>query len=241
MILKRLAGDRAAYSKQMEAYGKHLSRQYQDRVVYWRSRTASRLQSLPSGLQSIVCIVDSMDHSKYRWPRSNAMVSKEFASFNRPHLDVTGLLLHGHGAFLAASEGWVAKEASWTIDLVAHATHLLSANVDLRSAELIIQADNCTKEVKNNSFCRYLSLLVATRRLRRAELRFLQTGHSHEDIDAFFGQLTSYLEGQREIETPPDMIDALQRFLDRPECRPNEPLKKAFKVDQVRDWWLGFF
>ena len=149
--------------------------------------------------------------------------------------------MHGHAALLAASEGNVAKEQSWTIDLVAHAIHLLSATVDMRSVELVFQADNCSKEIKNNGFCRFISLLVGTARLRRAELRFLQTGHSHEDVDAFFGQLTSFLEGQRELHTPVDMIHALQRFLDRPECRPQDPLKKAFKVDQVRDWFPGQF
>ena len=109
LILRKLGEDRAAHRKQMVEFGKHLNRQFNDRVVYWQSRAASRLLSLPDGSQSIVCICDSMDHTKFSWPRSVHMIAKDFSAFQRPSLDCTGLLWHGHLAMLAVSESWVQK------------------------------------------------------------------------------------------------------------------------------------
>ena len=241
LILKRLGDDRSAYRRQMSEFSRHLTRQYNDRLMYWKSRARSRLPSLPSGSRSIVAIVDGMDHAKYRWPRSSNMISKDFASFVRPHLDCTGLLCHGHCAVLALSEGFVQKDASWAVELLCHVMHEISArdSVDLTDAEFVVQADNCSREAKNNTMARYLGLMVASGRLKRAEMRFLQSGHSHEDIDAWFGNLSSWIQSHKEIHTPLDFLSVLRNYMERPSTRPTEPLKLAHKIDMVRDWTYG--
>ena len=239
LILAKLGQDRAAYSQQMSFYSRHLFRQYKDRTVYWRMRAASRLHQLPSGEQTVTCICDGMDHSKYRWPRHVAMVAKDFGSFIRPTLDATGVLCHGHFAFIALSESWVAKDSSWTVEMIAHTLHVLSGRTDLRTVSFCLQADNCTREVKNNSMARYLSTLVCTKRLKNASMTFLQSGHSHEDIDAMYGHLAGHLERCQDLPDPLAFRDAVADFLQKPGCRPHEPVKEVTKVDAVRDWSHG--
>ena len=58
------------------------------------------------GLQvvyDLACILDSMDQGKHAWPRPSPFLSKDFASFNRPRLISTTLLMHGWGVLTALS------------------------------------------------------------------------------------------------------------------------------------------
>lgn len=66
------------------------------RVLYWSTRALSRLQSSYQQVTTICCILDSFDAAKHSWPRSRKMDSKEFASFNRPRLSSTSLIIHAH-------------------------------------------------------------------------------------------------------------------------------------------------
>ena len=70
-------------------------------------------------------------------------------------------------------------------------------------------------------------------------LRNLRSGHSHEDVDQFFGSLATYMvKHARHCETAGDVLQVVQAFLDQVP-RPYEPLRRAFKVDAVRDWCLA--
>ena len=108
--------------------------------------------------------------------------SKDFASFNRPHLTCTGVICHGYSALLCVSETHISADSSRTTEIIMHTLQRLQSNlkVDLRACQLVVQSDNCSKEGKNNTLLRTLSGLVASRRLARAELNFLESGHSHE-------------------------------------------------------------
>ena len=64
--------------------------------------------------------------------------------------------------------------------------------------------------------------LIGSRRLKRMELRFLQSGHSHEDVDAWFSVLSNLLESKKHLETPEDFQQVLQEFLVDPKQRPHE-------------------
>lgn len=73
-ILRRLSTNRRAKDLQMKEYMSHLARQYSDRTLYWRSRSLSRLK-VAGG--TLTMITDAMDESKYRYPRSRFMATKE--------------------------------------------------------------------------------------------------------------------------------------------------------------------
>ena len=224
----------------MKEYSAHLQKQYADRACYRSARSCSRLRALPCGTPSVTMIIDGMDHSKFKYPRSPAIFSsKEMASFIRPNLDMTASIVHGHAVILALSEPFVPKDSNWCADLISHSLHSISSNLDLRGAEVIVQSDNTCREVKNNTCLRLLGSLTATHRVKRAELRNLVTGHSHEDVDQFFSVVSSHLEQSKLLETPQDFVQALQALLRNQAVRPNEPERKVIKVDQVRDWSLS--
>ncbi|CAJ1449087.1 unnamed protein product [Effrenium voratum] len=236
MLLRKLCGDKHGREAQMQQYVQHLRRQYADRAVYWSSRAVSRLKTLSSGLQTICMVVDAMDHSKYRYPRSIVFSSKEFSGFIRPAMDMHCCIIHGHDVVLALSEPFLPKDSNWCSDLVSHCLHRLSEHTDLRCCELILQCDNTTRECKNNTLMRLLSAAVGSHRLRRAELRCLQSGHSHEDVDQVFSYLASFLEAHKELHTPADFKQLLETWLSNPEVRPNEPRRVVHLVGAVRNW-----
>ena len=189
MIIKRLSDDRTARDAQIKLYSQHLRKQYQDRVIYWQSRSCSRLRSiLPWGGFNLTVILDGVDHSKFRYPRSAIFRSKEFSTMSRPAMDVHGVLAHGHGAYLALSEPFTPKDSSWCCELLLHTLHRMRTirSLDLRLFELCVQSDNTSREYKNNTVLRAIGLLTGLHKIKRGELRCLMTAHSHEDVDAFF-------------------------------------------------------
>ena len=241
LIIRKLGADRRARDAQIALYAQHLRLQYADRVAYWQSRAVSRMQSLqPSGLRNLTIILDGIDHSKFRYPRSQCLTAKEFAVYPRPAMDVHGVLAHGFGMFLALSEPFTPKDSSWCSELLMHTLHrVASRGHDVRTMEIFIQADNTSREVKNNTVTRLAALLTGAHRAARVEVRCLMKGHSHEDLDQFFSSIATLIESHRELHSPDQFVQMLNRYLQQPEVRPHEGADKAaFMVHQVRDWSL---
>lgn len=240
-IMKSLLGDQLSWAAQMKEYTSHLDRQYRDRTQYWDSRVQSRLKTvLSSGLQTISAIIDGLDHSKMKWPRSFVCSSKEWNQFNRPNLDLTCCLVHGHAAMLTATWPWVEKAASLNIEIIAHALdHVASRGTDLRNTQFLLQCDNTSRESKNNPTLRWLGFQVRASRLRRAELRCLSTGHSHEDVDQFFSCVSNHIQSKKDIPSPQRFVEVLDEFIQNQAIRPNEPHREVNLVSSVRDWTHG--
>ena len=210
--------------------------------MYWRFRSDSRLKHAEDGIKTLVLTIDSIDHSKFAFPRSAAMGSKTFDTFIRPTLACTCVIAHGYGFFLYVSEPHVKHDSSWSSDLLSHAINAVAINfpdLDLRYTHVKVHGDNSSKELKNNSCCRLLGSLCLARRIHSGEMNTLQSGHSHEDIDQCFSQLARFLDAQPELHVPQDFLDALQRFVDAPNFRSLEPLKCVLRVDNTRFWNLG--
>ncbi len=225
----------------MRLYRLHLDRQYRDRMAYWSSRSLSRLGLQSSGGQTIVITVDSMDHSKYSYPKSMAMGSKDYSNFIRPTLTCTAALVHGFATVIVLAEPYVHQTSSWSCDVVAHCLHILAQvpELDLSQCELVVFGDNSSKELKNNSICRLLGALCNCYKIKRGELRTLESGHSHEDLDQTFSILSSHLAGVEELHTPEQYRRSIQEWLDSPRVRTTEPRKLVHLVNQVRSWNLA--
>lgn len=241
LLIKKLSNDRYAKAVQVRHYGRHLDSQYADRVRYWRARACSRLPATTAGTRQLCCIMDGMDRSKFKFPRSQALqASKTFGNFSRPTLDTYGLIAHGELALLAQSLPMVAKDSNFCCDVLAFVMHHLieCGRLEGRATELIIQSDNTCREVKNNSVLRQLGLWTALQKVSRAELRMLRSGHSHEDVDAWFGQLSYWLQAQTELHVPADFTKSLSNFMEKDGARPHESRKLSIAVNRVRDWRL---
>ncbi len=53
--------------------------------------------------------------------------------------------------------------------------------------------DNCIKDNKNQCLLAFLSLLIVKDVFEEVKLGFLVVGHTHEDIDGYFGYLSKKL------------------------------------------------
>lgn len=70
----------------------HYRQQYQDRCIYWAMRHASRTSS------DVLCIIiDSMDKTKFAWPRwAFDRVPKSLEGIRRPRMVLTAAIAHGY-------------------------------------------------------------------------------------------------------------------------------------------------
>lgn len=243
MIIKKLRKSVGARRAQLALYREHLRRQYCDRVCYWKARGLSRLREMAGdgSVRKITVIVDSMDHSKFAVPKAVALHSKDFAQFLRPTLSTTCVIIHGYMVLFYMSEPHVAHDSSWTAEVVSHSLHELQGHfpsLDLRQCHLSLHGDNSSKELKNQALMQLCSGLTSQRRLKSASMSFLQSGHSHEDVDQCFSSLSTWISSQPELHTPHQYIQTVQKWLDKASTRPEEQFKKVYKVDQTRAWLL---
>ncbi|CAK9094797.1 unnamed protein product [Durusdinium trenchii] len=183
MLLERISNERAR-AGQMQEYVRHLKRTYADRVCYWTS---------PATSSRVIC-------------------SKEFQTFARPALDMSTIITHGHNCVIAVSGPHLKKDASWVVDLLSHAIHRLAGKYNVREAEFIVQSDNCGKETKNNVLLHFCGLMTALKKIYRIEMRFLQTAHTHEDVDQYFSAVATHIESCPELHLPRDFVDCLNQF-----------------------------
>ena len=222
-----------AKKMQQGLYYKHLASQYQDRVEYWRQRGISRSKGL-----DVTFIQDGLDQNKLLIPRGRMMRAKCFEKFLRPKLHLVAAICHGRHVALYLSEMDIPKDSNTTCEVISKTLHPLGEEpgVDLASVRITCQADNTCRETKNNIVARYMASLVSDRVVSEATMSFLRSGHSHEDVDQLFAQVSDWLNRHlRVAESSDDVMDCLQKFLDQLD-RPNEPLRFLHKVDTTRNW-----
>ena len=236
---------------QLELYKQHLKKQYQDRQCYWAHRAQSRTEAASNTpVKMVSLIIDGMDAAKHAYPRGEALQSKEFNSWSRPRMQNTTVIAHGHAVLIGLSPQNVPASGSRSMELVAHMMSLLaqpkpsrppSYQIHWPSTWLHLEADNCSKELKHQTCLRMLSVKIATHALMGAEISYLRTGHSHEDIDCFFSLKSSWLERFPTLETITDFQSCFQEFLANKAVRVNEPHREVVVFDAFHDWILEYF
>lgn len=159
MLLRQLGGFVSARHAQQVLYGNHLRFQYRDRLIYWQNRGNSR-----SGSESMITLIcDSMDQSKFYFPRGSQSEfrSKELGPLQRPKCHITCCIAHGFFVLFTVSPGDIRKDSSTMADIIMHSLHLLKKdfNVDLQRQFVSLQTDNTVREFKNNTFMRLLGWL----------------------------------------------------------------------------------
>ena len=242
LIIAKLNNNEVARRAQIRLYQAHLDRQYKDRMIYWERRGISRLcaQSTPDEATGpvLTCILDSMDASKHAWPRSRALGSKDFQSFVRPRLTHTSVICHGRCVYSILSPPDMPANSSRTVEILGVALTNISKTVDLRRYHVNVQGDNCCREVKNQSTLRMAAVLTSNHLVRSFSVTFLESGHSHEDIDAFFSSVSEWLSRYPELHTADAFVECVQKFLDSPGVRTTEPIKQALMMRQCLNWCL---
>lgn len=241
VIIRRTGHTMSARLAQLQLFRQHLRRQYADRQVYWKCRSLSRLGAITKVPHEITIIIDSFDQAKHSWPKSQTLQAKEFSAVHRPRLASTTIIVHGYYVLTSLSPPNVSCNSSRSAELIGYTLgRLHSLGLDLRMSHVGVQADNCSKEGKNNCCLQLLASLVATHRIRSASLSCLTSGHSHEDIDAYFSVVSNWLQRYPVLEDPDSFKQAMEEFLQQPHVREHEPHREVKIVARYRDWFLGF-
>ena len=224
---------------QLAQYKKHLTRQYKDRQVYWSHRSTSRFQSTSGApISEISLICDGMDQSKHCYPKSACMESKEFHSWSRPRMAATTIIAHGHGVLVGLSPDNVPASGSRTMELLAYMMTKQLSYISWPQVFVHLEADNCSKELKHQTALRMMGSMIALHRLRGCEFSYLSSGHSHEDVDSYFGVTSTWLDRYPELHCVDDFKSCLSTMLAKKSVRPNEPSREVQVFDQFRDWIL---
>lgn len=246
LAIRALGHDLYQREKQTALFFQHVKNQNLDRKVLATIRARSREKMLHVASDADdLCIhieVDAVDQAKFAWPRSRAFSAGQFSSTPRPRLHVTGMLVHGYMKFLFVSEADRKKDSNYTMNLLSYAlTQLRDMGVPLHRAVVHVGMDNTGRENKNSLNARFYMFLVATGRVRAIRNVYLRTGHTHELIDQFLGELCKHILHKGELHTPADFVAECSAFLSKMHSKPGHELfGHAVKVDHVYDFdgWL---
>ena len=187
LLIRAMNGHLKCRQNQVQQYVQHLNSQYQDRLVYWDLRGFARDKT---PFQAVM-ILDGMDQGKFAYPRSDLFRSKSLAGFNRPRARIAGCICHGRLILFTVAAANLPKDANSCIETTAHVLHLLATQcrVDLRRMIISVQADNTSREVKNNHYIRFLASLVSHGILFLRSIKilfyFLQA-QCQKDVACFF-------------------------------------------------------
>jgi hypothetical protein len=167
---------------------RHLAGQYNERIEYYTAREMSFANP-----EHILCmIVDAMTETSTSVPMQRRESKGLAASKIRLKTQLVGALVHGPEGFYGYTVNGL-KGARTTVEVVHRTLMKLSKTRTVWPANFVLQLDNTTAENKNHTVMAYAAWLVATGVFETVQVRFLMVGHTHEDIDGYFGLLRRFL------------------------------------------------
>ena len=203
----------------------HLNTVKLDRKVNTRgNHAASQVKNfLPEGRHHGIAklMVDGMDQQKFSIPRAKRLCgTSEYGKCWKPNVHVTGAILFGvcEMYFLLPMDN--AKDASMQCSVVSRALDVSRAklqesdpNMDLDLPEnLVVAVDNTPRESKNQVFAMFLSQLAA-KYFRSVECQYLQTQHTHNELDQRFSSLATLIKNTGEIQTMQQLKEIMESNL----------------------------
>ena len=127
----------------------------------------------------LTAIIDGMDQSKFRLPRTGQRPSKLMARLFRPALHVVACWCHGGLLNVYVANDNLKKDSNTQNEVLALTLgELLGRCGGQLPLGLHVQMDNCYREGKNHFFLLALLLYVLRGCFRWAAAGFLRTGHS---------------------------------------------------------------
>jgi hypothetical protein len=180
-------------------------------------------------------IVDGMDQAKFRVPRI-LVKTHALDKLLRPALHVQGAWCHGFGYHLAVADTDMPKDTNNNVEVIAR----LLDDVYLRHhglpLGLHLQQDNTSRECKNSLILRFACKLVGLGIFQWVTLAYLITGHTHENLDGTYGQLTVKIAAL-EFDDDEALIKILLRLVSELGVDPDSrSASKAYKMDEAANW-----
>ena len=180
---------------------KHLELVYKERMEYYIDREVSWQQ--PD--HTLCIIIDFMTETS----TSPVLTKREnHIGISPLKTALCGVLIHGPEGFWAYTVNGL-KGGHITCE-VLHRTLLKLAKIrKVWPRNFVLQLDNTSGDNKNHTVKAYLAWLVATGVFETVTERFLPVGHTHEDIDAYFGILRRHIWTKGETIWTIDQLHAV--------------------------------
>jgi hypothetical protein len=180
------ADEKARVGREKKA---HIDQVKADREVHVRecrlSEQAAENPSVDGQDQVLKITIDGMDQAKFRCPR-NLSSNAEFDSCWKPQLHVTGAIIHGHLECYFIMNPDQPKDASMNCTVISRCLDLVRAKIDDQYTlprVLLVQADNTTRESKNQHFCSYMGYLITKEVFDGESVEYMVTSHTHNEQD----------------------------------------------------------
>ena len=107
--------DISDHAKASDLYMRHLGGVYADRQCYGQTKNRAKVQR-----DVLCCIIDSMDHSKFRLPRfPHGRTPKPLENKRRPELEFTCCLMHGHGIYIFLADAEQSAGSDWSLEILS--------------------------------------------------------------------------------------------------------------------------
>lgn len=121
---------------------------------------------------------------------------------------VVGCLAHGLGHLMHLwPDKMYSRNSAVVINILQEIIYLAQTRYHRHPSTLYIQMDNCTGENKNRYILGYSAYLVVKRIFQKVVINYLPVGHTHEDIDSVFSQLSHQLNQHQQCLTPKEFQD----------------------------------
>ena len=180
-------------------------------------------------------IVDGMDQAKVRLPRIFKN-TKLLETLIRPALHVQGAWAHGFGYHLAVMDADMRHDTNNNVEVIGRLLNQVFEAHGSLPLGMHLQQDNTSRECKNQFIVKWAVKLVALGVFRWVSLNHLIKGHTHEDIDATFGQLTVRLAA-RQFDDDQDVVSILLGFLgDLGIESTSRRASTVYKLDEAAEW-----
>ena len=197
-------------------YTMHLQSQQLDRETYYHERQLSVDTSVGAviGAQSTVTIIiDAAGCMRFKVPR-HLPGSQVLGGSLRPTLTVVGVIAHGYHKAGYIMEPTLAKDSNMFCTLLAITLSKISRTCVERKLQfpsrVKVVFDNAGDN-KNQWTFTMNAFLVGIGMYRLGFSASLRTGHSHEDIDAMFGNWGLCLFNQPTLQDPEEYQSVLAR------------------------------
>ncbi len=205
----------------------------------------------PFGIaQPVLCVfTDGMEQSHWSIPRlRHHRGSKSLSAFQRPRAKVQGVWCFYYGIHMYIADATMPHDASLTCEVIARALERCREVARRRGIELpkelVVFADNTTRENKNNTLLQFLAYLVASAQFNLTALLNHDMGHSHNILDQLYGIIARSFQYVDKLEDLDAVVDAMRDILQRDGLRdflgPDTEVH-CEALQSVRSWgsWLS--
>ena len=230
----------------LEEYTAHILKQWMDRQVYGNATTVSlecrrlldsgqSFSNLAVSVSQVCLVVDGMDQAKFRVPRIFRK-SKGLEKLLRPALHVQGAWAHGFSYHLAVMDADMRHDTNNNVEVICRVLGQIFETHGGLPLGLHLQQDNTCRECKNQKILKWAIKLVALGVFQWVSLNYLITGHTHEDLDGTFGQLTVKLSAL-EFDSDQDVVALLMNLVGNLGIeRVSRRHTFAYKMDEAASW-----